>query len=45
MQTVTLVIAGIALVAFAIVSLINSKIGNPWKDEASEPPGPTLASH
>jgi hypothetical protein len=42
MQTITLVLVGVALVAFAVLSLINSRFGSPWKDKALEPPGPAL---
>jgi cytochrome P450 len=45
MQTITLVIVGVAFVAFAILSLINSRIGSPWKDKSLEPPGPALVRH
>lgn len=43
MQPLTLAVAGIALVAFALISLYNRlQATSPWKNKATEPPGPWL---
>ena len=43
MQPLTLVVAAVALVGFAILSLLNAlQSRQAWKNKATEPPGPAL---
>lgn len=43
MQTLTLVVAVVALIGFALLGLLNAaRSTHAWKVKSTEPPGPTL---
>lgn len=42
MHPITLVVAGLALFGLGLLTIIQKKIGTPWKIKAEEPPGPAL---
>lgn len=43
MQPLTIAVAVVAAVGFALLTLLNAlRAAHPWKNKTTEPPGPTL---